>query len=502
MEKMSSLLEALHHGKSLKRQSSSHSHHQPFPSIEGHAASPPSNLWSNHIRRSPLPTNTPWLNFVLNNGTCHENFHPFLVQAHEQSLVLCYPNRAVQPGYIFTPFVADLTIRVLEGCSTRVVSRYDDLSVTLDYGGKFAVPLVKGSPFVTVCIGGATPVLSTIHGVLGFWANGERTKHRITLNNGQTWVMYSSRPLTLTRELQCEREYEGVIRITVVSGLEEGEEDERMLDQYSTCYPVGGHVEFLENFEVIYKWDTLGSGELLMLSLPHHREIMSTCYTRRVSCVTFSSLDGPLEGVVGHKWGLVEERFRVQFHSTKGIDCSSARAQIIEALESEVNQLCPISTPSTYFHGKALARASRMALIAEELCLPHLVSKVLEFLRVSLTPWFTGEFPGNALLYDTVWGGIISRDGSKDPGADFGLGVYNDHHFHMGYFVYAGRYNHKAFGTVAWHVCQLQHLCSNYQQVLLRFLHVDEDHESAVCSNIYSCNFYGELLVAFCGRFI
>lgn len=442
MEKMSSLIEALRHHKPRPTprpsQHAHHHHHQPFPAVENRAAPSPSRLWASHINAPPYPTNAPWQNFVLNAGTCQENFHPFLVSLQQSSLSICYPPRAATPAFIFTPFTPDLTFRILESCDHHVVSRYDDLSVTVDFAGKFAVPLVQGSPYITICVDEGTPVFSTIHAVLGFWANCDRTKHRITLNNGQTWLVYSSSPLHLTRELQCECGFRGVIRVSVVSGKEEGDDDESVLDKYRACYPVAGTLEFFENFEVIYKWETQGDGELLMLTLPHHREMMSKCYSRLLPALAFDSLDGKLQGVVGHKWGLSVKSTHIRWHSATGIHDAQARAQVAEALEADVRELAPITTPSTYFHGKALARAARLALIAEELHLFDLVGKVVEFLQKSLTPWFLGQFPGNALLYDTTWGGIISRDGSRDPGADFGLGVYNDHHFHLGYFVYAG----------------------------------------------------------------
>ena len=48
------------------------------------------------------------------------------------------------------------------------------------------------------------------------------------------------------------------------------------------------------------------------------------------------------------------------------------------------------------------------------------------------------------LLYDVTWGGMISRgvDDSEDidPNANFGFVTYNDHHFHLGYWVYAMAY--------------------------------------------------------------
>lgn len=126
---------------------------------------------------------------------------------------------------------------------------------------------------------------------------------------------------------------------------------------------------------MIYKWETRGDGELLMLSLPLHRELLSKCYTRLLPAVSFKSLDGALEGVVGHKWGLSVKGIEPRWHSKAGIDHSS-QPQLVEALKADVSALQPITTPSTYFHGKALARAARLALIAEELQHFDLVEKV------------------------------------------------------------------------------------------------------------------------------
>lgn len=46
------------------------------------------------------------------------------------------------------------------------------------------------------------------------------------------------------------------------------------------------------------------------------------------------------------------------------------------------------------------------------------------------------QFP---LVYDTVWKGVVSSASyaTGDQGVDFGNSLYNDHHFHYSYFVYA-----------------------------------------------------------------
>lgn len=50
------------------------------------------------------------------------------------------------------------------------------------------------------------------------------------------------------------------------------------------------------------------------------------------------------------------------------------------------------------------------------------------------TFWFAQNDP--KLVYEPSWGGIVSKSSVGDFGADFGNYVYNDHHFHYGYFAF------------------------------------------------------------------
>ncbi|KAK2978758.1 hypothetical protein RJ640_013033 [Escallonia rubra] len=84
-----------------------------------------------------------------------------------------------------------------------------------------------------------------------------------------------------------------------------------------------------------------------------------------------------------------------------------------------------------------LPRAARLALIAEEVYCSEVILVIYKFLKDSIEPWLDGTFGSNGFLYDKKWGGIVSKQGAVDSGADFGFGVYNDHHYHLGYFLYA-----------------------------------------------------------------
>ncbi|CAM6097318.1 unnamed protein product [Calypogeia fissa] len=94
-----------------------------------------------------------------------------------------------------------------------------------------------------------------------------------------------------------------VVRIAMIPGRES--KCAPVLDRYSECYPVGGMADQSVPFEVKYVFEKRGSGELLMLSLPYHLDILSTDSVQLQS-LSYTSIDGPLQGVVGNTWTLKE----------------------------------------------------------------------------------------------------------------------------------------------------------------------------------------------------
>jgi len=152
----------------------------------------------------------------------------------------------------------------------------------------------------------------------------------------------------------------------------------------------------------------------------------------------YKSIDGDLVGVVGSRWALRTHPVSITWHSIRGIREESC-AEIVSALCKDVQALdsSSISTTSSYFYGKLIARAARMALIAEEVGYLDAIPLVRKFLKDAIEPWLDGSFNENGFLHDRKWGGIVTKQGTLDSGADFGFGVYNDHHYHLGYFLYA-----------------------------------------------------------------
>ncbi|KAH7288354.1 hypothetical protein KP509_31G023500 [Ceratopteris richardii] len=448
---------------------------QPFPTTENVAAGQPTKFWSPSLRQLPLPTNTAWLNFVLDEGSVPEYLHPYLIQVENGALNLCYPNRIVDSSFIIQAFVPNLTIRGSSSNPMRnhCVTSFDDLSVTLELPGHITAPLVRGCPYVTFIFKeSVVPAFSTIHAVLDLKSNETRTKHKISMNNGQTWLMYSSESLCLSASLAVEHEFKGVLRVAYLNG---NDETESILDRFSSTYPLEGHAVISAPFEITYRWAKNNPGDLIMLSLPMHRELMTFPDCQCIcSSLSYNSIDGEMQGVVSDAWVMREDPVAVGWHSLKGIADEDRRREIFDALNQDIAQWNAITTDSTYFHGKALARLARIALIAEEVKCLDVLQMATDFLKSSVTPWMEGNFGGNALLYDSTWGGLISQNGLNNPGADFGLGVYNDHHYHMGYFCYAGAVLAKL--DPAWGTAYKAHLYTIAEDFMTMNHHIKQNN--------------------------
>ncbi|KAF5193600.1 Endo-1,3(4)-beta-glucanase [Thalictrum thalictroides] len=417
--------------------------HFVFPQTESPVLPDPSRFFSPNLLSSPLPTNSFYQNFVLKNGDQPEYIQPYLIKSASSSLTLCYPSRFFTSAFIYQVFIADLTISAVQKGSNEVsndhkISSFDDLSVTLDLPNNLRFFLVRGSPFITCAVTSSTPIyISTIHAILSISSNSSNTKHTIKLNNTQTWLLYSSSPLNLNSSVNTitSTAFHGVIRFAVLPDPQY----ESILDQFSACYPIRGEAVFTNPFSLEYRWEKKGWGDLLLLAHPLHIQLLSKGH-RDIAVLKdfkYKSMDGDLVGVVGDSWALHTNPISATWHSIRGLEEESFH-EIVDALCRDVEALksTPITTNSSYFYGKLVARAARFALISEEVSCPHVIPTVRKFLKEAIEPWLDGTFNANGFLFDSKWGGLVTKLGSLDSGADFGFGVYNDHHFHLGYFLY------------------------------------------------------------------
>ncbi|KAK7381131.1 hypothetical protein VNO78_33657 [Psophocarpus tetragonolobus] len=418
-----------------------------FPQTHSTVLPDPSAFFSPNLLSSPLPTNSFFQNYVLQNGDSPEYIHPYLIKSSNSSLSLSYPSLTFNSSFITQVFNPDITISSSENKTTpgsqmkHVVSSFSDLSVTLGIpSSNLKFFLVRGSPFVTASVTCPTPLsITTMHAIRSLSSNNSLTKHTLQLDYGQTWLIHTSSPMSLNHSLSeiTSGEFTGIIRIAVLPDSDP--KYEVILNRFSSCYPVSGDAAFTNPFCVEYKWEKKGWGELLMLAHPLHLQLLndSDSGVTVLHDLKYRSIDGDLVGVVGDSWLLKTDPVSVTWHSTRGIK-EEFHEEICSAVSEDVDALnsLEITTTSCYFYGKIIARAARLALIAEEVAFLDVMPVIRKFLKETIEPWLDGTFSGNGFLYDGKWGGIVTNQGSKDSGADFGFGVYNDHHYNLGYFLY------------------------------------------------------------------
>ncbi|WJX72882.1 endo-1,3(4)-beta-glucanase [Trifolium repens] len=424
-----------------------------FPQTKSTVLPDPSKFFSSNLLSTPLPTNSFFQNFVLKNGDQPEYIHPYLIKSSNSSLSVSYPSRSSNSKVIHQIFKPDLTITSSKkenkngsNGKNHIISSYSDLSVTLDIPStNMSFFLVRGSPYLTLSVTKPTPLsISTVHDIIYFSSNDSFTKFTIRFNNNQAWILYASIKIKLSHsrsEITSEEAFSGTIRIALLPDSDS--KHEVVLDRYCFCYPVSGDAIFREPFCVEYKWEKKGWGDLLMLAHPLHIQLLSKNDCNNVSVLNdfkYKSIDGDLVGVVGDAWLLKTDPVSITWYSKKGVK-EKHNEKIVSSLYKDVEGLNSSSIKSTSCHtfGKLIARAARLALIAEEVCFYDVIpkAKVMNFLKETIEPWLDGTVKGNGFLHDKKWGGIVTKQGSTDSKAEYGFGIYNNHHSRLGYFVYA-----------------------------------------------------------------
>jgi endo-1,3(4)-beta-glucanase len=332
-------------------------------------------------------------------------------------------------------------------------------------------PIVRGSAYFTTLFVGASPVISTIHAILTVnGANpGKHTgsKFKLTLNNGQTWLVYvidgtTGAAVSITLEYQAGKlvsaqRLSGVaIRVcqiprfkfdgTTAVSADVITQSESVYDKHSGTYEVGAEL-FAEVDQEAKKgrygwtWKKAGAaGSLLKFALPHQIDQFTGGVEKTVIQLV-SPTAGMMTGVIGDRWELGEPDVatigQVGITAVRDIP-ANRKADIAAQLATDVNGLSAVhvDASSYYYAGKKLHRAAELALVADALGDAATRSKVVQWTAAAFEPFIQGTL-GNKLLYDTTWHGIVSKTGLSDSGADFGNGYYNDHHFHWGYFFVA-----------------------------------------------------------------
>ncbi len=417
----------------------------------------------------PYATNSWWQNIILGKNRIAPE--PYQLQVVDNGFLVCYPAQSLTLDsagmqHITTQFLQDMTLEFKENMGHWAVTAYDDLTVTLTWVSATRQAarsvIAQGCPFLTMAYAGTTPLVTTQHAIMsvnGSTMQGPYTgsKFKVMLNNGQTWLLYSSNSLTFTwngGQLIATAPFSSIVRLAILANAT----DEAILDQYVPAIPTAGVVSAAYTSTAAtytFHWTVTGTGPLLMCALPHHMDILQAPQT---VALTRTSINGAMIGVLGNAWNLVEPLPAIQWTASKPID-PAQKAAIAAQLQKDATTTYS-GTADTYEGGKEVAKLARLVLIADEIEDTASATTIRTNLKAAINPWLEGT-SANQLMYDTTWGGILSAEGLADKGAQYGSGYYNDLHFHFGYWVFAAAVIAK--GDSAW--------LTTYQERVTELLH-------------------------------
>ncbi|RLN48270.1 hypothetical protein BBJ28_00000790 [Nothophytophthora sp. Chile5] len=456
---------------------------------------PPKYLAPGLVGSRSIPTNNWWGNMIASTDDDDDMVQPVWTNPYSLSpsiasapygLTVNYPYTTRKFGggltgngdaemYYLHGQVPEFSFSAAEFSNTSLpkfeVFDWDDLSVRVrfatrhDVSKKIELTLVSGMAFVTVRYSALTPRFETVYAILTI--NGLSTTesgslpvtdHRFVLEfgNGATWILYFPSPVTLQLDglsaLQMASQYTGLARVAMIPDA--SEQEIRIFDRTASCILEGGSVQAHDENSYAYKWQTSGDCEthgMLHYAQVHHVDSLDRSTAVEAEGVAaHSTTRGLMQGLLTTtsppEWQFVESAdFPVDFYPPRHPDASVVEAYDMKntlAADIEANWSIPVGE-SYYFNGKAAQKYASLCLMAgdpaivgeeDTTLLPHCLAK----LEHVLAPFLDNSWT-YALNYDTVYRGVLSSQGFalSDANADFGNTMYNDHHYHYGYWVVA-----------------------------------------------------------------
>jgi len=115
---------------------------------------------------------------------------------------------------------------------------------------------------------------------------------------------------------------------------------------------------------------------------------------------------------------------------------------LLSTLQSDIDSTWSLNTGSWYYDGKAYQKYASLCLMAADSAVvgddTTLLKSCLSKLEALVQP-FVNNTMSVPLVYETTYKGIVTSQifTANDVNVEFGNGVYNDHHYHYGYWITA-----------------------------------------------------------------
>ena len=437
----------------------------------------------------PIQTNKFYANFFLGNRSQGTWTHPYSVTWAKGTGVACSWGLAVShirrsqlaygPGnpsqYFINPIGVHSIIlsarelgnqTALTVDTTRAFSANVNLASQKEAAPAITFPLVQGMGFVTAIYNHVTPLIQT--GVFfktltytGIVQSTSTARYVVGLEDDTQWLLYVTAndghpapTLTLASNaaIIANALFSGAIQ---VAANPNGASSQAIYDASAGVYPLRGSIAGstqLATGTYQLSWTKGGNiaRPLLMFALPHHQQEMSPAFSSqsRSALKLDTTTKGLAVAIVADMWTLTEQSlpydmgFAPWSPSLRNRDTLPPSPkqviQHISSIELAENITAQTNLDSMYFSGKGLAKFAFTVYTAAQLAqVPAVAATGLKHLKNAFATFVNNQqiFP---LVYDDVWGGLVSSCSYKtgDSGCDFGNTFYNDHHFHYGYFVY------------------------------------------------------------------
>ncbi|KAJ2356550.1 hypothetical protein GGF43_001999 [Coemansia sp. RSA 2618] len=466
-----------------------------------HPNKPNTSLFDSSSIKLPFATNRWWQNLIVDQGATPIHPYPYVVFCASNSSKIGYPKFTEGADHVTSDMPTDWELGDASGALTqRKVTASDALGVEVTWTGTGSAQMrsrfYKGMPMQTFELKGVAPLLRTIHAimkveplsraVLSARDDGVKVRlsvadmpalSKITLNDKSQWLVASKPEIKWQQAddtLSQQGAYTGFVQIAHLG--DKPDSNLNVLQQYVGTYAVEGAVTYAQvqgsdgtgrssNIVYFYKTNTATDGDttkvynttdvpttmqLLSFVLPHHVDhLNSTCTKPGLS--GYRSIKGPLTAVAGNIISYNQPLQSVSFAGPRAIS-DKDKDRLQQQLLKDVASSTSVTAPDPYFFGKGVARVARLYQIAQEIGDSTSAATLSKKIVDLLTPWLVSQSNNDTLVYDATWGGVVSSMGIRDSSLDFGQGWYNDHHFHYGYFLYAGailaKYDINAFAPL------------------------------------------------------
>lgn len=396
----------------------------------------------------PIPTNQ-WYSslFFQKNGSPLFAF-PWSVAFTNDGFQAGLPAIVSQPGIVTGGASSDIVFKLGEEHSGTKVEEWDDLSiltsVSVGSAKAFSLRIVRGSPFLWLEAAKDRDLMFHTDGVI---IGGGTGRMPIEVG-GRSYALYfdplqfDAEPLPSNNDLRLRAKSDEALVALAILPL--SSDIDRFADK--ALDPVEhSRVEYGRNgdaWNTAYELLTRSGGPTIFGLLPHHRQ-----GTLRGALEDF----GSLQTVRGEEQLRLGKKFDIAYPpiaSEVRLDLAAlsvAERESLRTLVKEDAAKLSFAEQDTYFAGKRLVAAAQLLSLAHDLGEEAVASDIARRLSAELGAWRDATVGRDAgasrFTYDPVVLGVVGYPSS------FGSELYNDHHFHYGYFIAAaavlGEYDQK-----------------------------------------------------------